>query len=117
MNKVRYVVYHNSSVYHIACIGVLFDFDTTLCGQLTSSKGGVQRWQEYEGGYPTPVVTDVKPNGKQICKKCESARREGRTVPKYIARMQTRSAPTSDASSDGSDGQVTARGMAMRMAL
>ncbi|MDD3814370.1 MAG: GIY-YIG nuclease family protein [Desulfocapsaceae bacterium] len=67
-----YATFHKSKIFHIAQITTSNKgFDSTLCSQPLSSRNGVNVWNSYEGGHPTPTVTAEKPEGKRICKYCE----------------------------------------------
>lgn len=66
-----YATFHKSKIFHIAKFTTNEkSFDSTLCNQPLSSRNGVNVWNSYQGGHPTPIVIAEKPNGKRPCKYC-----------------------------------------------
>lgn len=71
-----FATFHNSKIFHIAKLTTNENrYDSTLCNQHLSSRNGVNIWNSYEGGHPTPVVTAKKPKGKRLCKQCAKIRK------------------------------------------
>lgn len=66
-----FAIYHNSSIYHIACLAEKDDdFYETLCNKPLTTIKGVNVWDKYEGGCPTPVVVAEQPVNKKLCRQC-----------------------------------------------
>lgn len=69
--RTAFAIYHNSPVYHIACLTEKDDgFDETLCNKPLTSRKGVNIWDKYKGGCPTPIVVAEQPDNKKFCRQC-----------------------------------------------